>query len=801
MKIPLRGLDVHFPFETVYPEQLRFMQEVMKLLNGGGHGLIEMPCGTGKTISILSILVSWKIQHGSSVGKVVYCTRTTNELDKVLEELQRLVESIMKDAEAESRRSGRIGDGDAADPCPVLGVGLAARKTLCLNTDVNRHPTSSEVDAGCFARTGAYEALFEAAKVEGGDGAAAMRDIEETAGPRCTYYDTALSDTAPAKPLPKGIYTLESIRAYGEEKKHCPYWLARWALDSADIVVLSYPYIIDERVAEHISDSFPAGSVVIFDEAHNIDNICMEALSFTVTKGIIRRAKEQAKTLQRVVRAARQSDTGRLEQEYTSLVSRNATQSEGTPLANATEPIPGNMRKAEHFAGLLRRLCDYFDERFARRTTRIEVQTPKEALQHIRDQVMVSAKQLTFTQDRMRMLMRTLREGSETFRDLQLMVHLVTTLGTYENEGFKVVTEPEEATASNTHWDSAYSLVCCDASIAMRHVFQKYRSVILTSGTLSPLSVYANILGFSPAVSTSLKMTMVRQCAYPMIVTRGADQQSLSAQTESLLSTSFKTRTSSENSEVVRNYGSFLLELCQVVPDGIVCFFTSYRYMEEVVSTWEAIGILAELTKEKLVFVETKSISETEAAMANYRHACDVGRGGLFMSIARGKVAEGVDFDGHYGRAVVVFGVPYLPPDDQALNARLTWLEENRQIPQDEYRSFDAMRQTSQCLGRVLRNKKDYGLMVLADRRYLQDTRRKLLPLWILEAGLDNPQQLNLSADVAVNMAGKWLTTMAQPTDLKEELGRSLLSSEDVVKALDPAMQPPPSKKARTGRA
>ena len=31
----------------------------------------------------------------------------------------------------------------------------------------------------------------------------------------------------------------------------------------------------------------------------------------------------------------------------------------------------------------------------------------------------------------------------------------------------------------------------------------------------------------------------------------------------------------------------------------------------------------------------------------------------LARSVARGKVAEGIDFDRHYGRCVVMFGVPY----------------------------------------------------------------------------------------------------------------------------------------------
>jgi DNA excision repair protein ERCC-2 len=31
---------------------------------------------------------------------------------------------------------------------------------------------------------------------------------------------------------------------------------------------------------------------------------------------------------------------------------------------------------------------------------------------------------------------------------------------------------------------------------------------------------------------------------------------------------------------------------------------------------------------------------------------------------------------------------------------------------------LDAMRQASQCMGRVIRSKTDYGIMILADQRY-----------------------------------------------------------------------------------
>ena len=42
----------------------------------------------------------------------------------------------------------------------------------------------------------------------------------------------------------------------------------------------------------------------------------------------------------------------------------------------------------------------------------------------------------------------------------------------------------------------------------------------------------------------------------------------------------------------------------------------------------------------KLVFIETTDVAETTLALDNFRRACDCGRGAIFFSVARGKVAE-----------------------------------------------------------------------------------------------------------------------------------------------------------------
>ena len=54
-------------------------------------------------------------------------------------------------------------------------------------------------------------------------------------------------------------------------------------------------------------------------------------------------------------------------------------------------------------------------------------------------------------------------------------------------------------------------------------------------------------------------------------------------------------------------------------------------------------------------------------------------------------MAEGIDFDRHYGRAVVMFGVPYQYTLSRILRARLEYLRETFQIKEADYLAFDAV--------------------------------------------------------------------------------------------------------------
>lgn len=59
------------------------------------------------------------------------------------------------------------------------------------------------------------------------------------------------------------------------------------------------------------------------------------------------------------------------------------------------------------------------------------------------------------------------------------------------------------------------------------------------------------------------------------------------------------------------------------------------------------------------------------------------------LSSSRGKVAEGVDFDHQYGRAVICIGVPFQYTESRILRARLEFLRENYGIRENDFLSFD----------------------------------------------------------------------------------------------------------------
>ncbi|KAK8236612.1 to 3 [Phyllosticta capitalensis] len=741
MKFNIDDLPVLFPYPRIYPEQYKYMCDLKRTLDAGGNCILEMPSGTGKTISLLSLIIAYQ-QHQPEKRKLIYCSRTMSEIEKALAELKALMKYRTKELGYEE---------------DFRGLGLTSRKNLCLHPSVKREKNGSVVDARCRTLT----AGFVKEKKERGE------DVD-----LCVYHEN-LDLLEPHNLIPPGVFTLDDLLKYGEEHKQCPYFTARRMMSFCNVIIYSYHYLLDPKIAERVSRELSKDCIVVFDEAHNIDNVCIESLSIDLTEDSLRKATRGANNLERKITEMKSTDAEKLQNEYAKLVDglREADQArdEEAFMSNPVLPddllkeaVPGNIRRAEHFVSFLKRFIEYLKTRM--KVLHVVAETPPSFLMHLKELTFIEKKPLRFCAERLTSLVRTLElTNIEDYQPLQEVATFATLVATYDT-GFLLILEPYEAEGATVP-NPIFHFTCLDASIAIKPVFERFSSVIITSGTISPLDMYPKMLNFQTVVQESYTMTLARKSFLPMIVTRGSDQAPISS--------GFQVR---NDPNVVRNYGVLLREFCKLTPDGIVVFFPSYLYMESTISQWQGMHILDEVWKYKLILVETPDAQETSLALETYRTACNNGRGAVLLCVARGKVSEGIDFDHHYGRTVLCIGVPFQYTESRILKARLEFLRETYRIKENDFLSFDAMRHAAQCLGRVLRGKDDYGIMVLADRRFQR--KRNQLPKWINQYLTEG--DTNMSVDQAAAMARKFLRDMSRSYGPQLQDGISVWRPEDL---------------------
>ncbi|KAI0302032.1 DNA repair helicase [Russula brevipes] len=713
MKFLIDDLPVgFFPYDRIYPEQYAYMCDLKRTLDATGHCVLEMPSGTGKTVSLLSLIVSYQ-QFFPVKRKLIYCSRTVPEIEKALSELKRLMEY-------------RISN-------------------LCIHPEVSKEKKGKVVDARCRDLTRAQPASVEV----------------------CAFHEN-MNDISNDKLLAPGILTLADILQYGRDTSTCPYFTIRRSMPFVDVIIYSFHYLLDPKVAEQVSKEMSKDSIVVFDEAHNIDNVCIESLSIDLTRPMLDAAARSVDKLADKIDEVKKTDASKLQDEYAKLVEGYKKRQPlcltpgqlihdiVLPEDLLKEAVPGNIRKAEHFVAFLKRLVEYLKTRM--RVLHVVAETPLSFLQHLKDITYIERRPLRFCAERLQSLVRTLELNRlDEYSSLQKVATFATLVSTYER-GFLLILEPFE-TDNATVPNPVFHFVCMDPAIAIKPVFERFSSVVITSGTISPLDMYPKMLQFTPVIYDRK----------PQVITRGSDQVAISSR--------FEVR---NDPAVVRNFGSILVEYSKIVPDGVVAFFPSYLYMESIVAAWNDMGILNEVWKHKLIFVETPDANETSIALENYRRACDNGRGAVLLSVARGKVSEGIDFDHNYGRAVIMFGVPYQYTESRILKARLEYLRDAYRIRESEFLGFDAIRNAAQCVGRALRGKTDWGLMVFADKRFARADKRAKLPRWINQYITETAA--NLSTDMALTLSKLFMRTISQ--NAGENLtGVSLWTVEDVEKA------------------
>lgn len=193
-----------------------------------------MPSGTGKTATLLSLIVAYMIENPHVIRKLIYCSRTVPEIEKVIAELQNLMAYYEKHCDEKPN---------------ITGVVLSSRKNMCIHPEVSREKDGKMVDSKCYALTASH--VRERQQYD-----------ESIAG--CQYFEGFQTEGKESH-LPTGVYSLDDLKEYGRERNWCPYFTARFAIVQAQVVVYSYYYLLDPKVADVVSKELSKESVVVCD--------------------------------------------------------------------------------------------------------------------------------------------------------------------------------------------------------------------------------------------------------------------------------------------------------------------------------------------------------------------------------------------------------------------------------------------------------------------------------------------------------------------------------------------------------
>ncbi|KAJ1493785.1 hypothetical protein T484DRAFT_1652007, partial [Baffinella frigidus] len=248
----IRGVQIAFPFKP-YASQLAMMDRVVQALKHSQNVLLELPTGSGKSLSLLCAACAWQegeatalrkeflIKKDGDEGKgpkegkppkapkVYICSRTHSQLEQLVRELRKTPYS------------------------PRMCV-LGSREQYCINEDVCRPGTGKSKGEGCKEK------------------------LEEN---KCGHFHGV--QRLAAHPRLQQPHDIEDMVALGHKLRGCPYFAARQLQQEASIVFCPYNYILDPAVRAAM-DIDLAGASVVVDEAHNIEDCCRDAAGLQVSE-------------------------------------------------------------------------------------------------------------------------------------------------------------------------------------------------------------------------------------------------------------------------------------------------------------------------------------------------------------------------------------------------------------------------------------------------------------------------------------------------------------------------------------
>ncbi|KAI0164563.1 DNA repair helicase [Xylariaceae sp. FL1272] len=637
--------------------------------------------------------------------KIYYTSRTHSQLSQFIEELRRpLFPSSIPDGLLQGKTDH---ESEAVKHIP-----LASRQRLCINSKVSRLGSVSAINDRCTE-------LQQSKSKEKCDFIPSADKLAQTH----QFRDSALAT------LPD----IEDLYNTGKKLQICPYYASRTAIPGAEIITLPYPLLLQKTARDALGIKLE-GNIVIVDEAHNIMDAIANVYASEITLNGLCRTRQMlsayVKRFGKKLKSTNRVMIGQIARVVDGLREwmENATNVKGEQ--GIVDPVALMKCKGIDQINMFE-LIQYTQN--SKLPYKIEGYAAYAESQDGHQSV----------------------NATSTTPLLHALMSFLVSLTDLSSEGrmfYHKISDREQH-------DIKLSYLLLSPSHAFSPITLGARAVILAGGTMSPFEDYTAHL-FPDLASekiTTLSCGHVIPASNLCVWTLSSPQPK-GAANRTEFEFSFQKR---GDRSIIRELGIAILNACTAVPDGVVVFFPSYGYLEEVVRVWQegsssqSSTIWSKLLSKKAVFKEIKGGS-SEEILQQYSQAILADptvsgaakpRGALLLSVVGGKMSEGINFSDRLGRCVIIVGLPYPNIHSPDWKARIEYIESTtvqrlnhmpreqavataKQAARDFYENA-CMRAVNQSIGRAIRHRNDYAAIILLDRRFSMDRVKGKLPGWI----------------------------------------------------------------------
>uniref|UniRef100_A0A8C1TF07 Regulator of telomere elongation helicase 1 n=1 Tax=Cyprinus carpio TaxID=7962 RepID=A0A8C1TF07_CYPCA len=616
------------------------MRKVIECLQNKVNGVLESPTGTGKTLCLLCSALGWRENFKDTISDCKIAermdgvelfpdrpmsSRGTAVTNKDTPTYDTDIPKIIYASRTHSQLAQVINELKNISYRPNICV-LGSREQLCIDQEVMRQESNHIKVHMCRAKVSSRSCVF-------------YNNVDE----KSTY-----------KEIMNTIMDVEDLVKTCKKERVCPYYLSRSLKQHADVIFMPYNYLLDpkSRRAHNIELK---GAVVIFDEAHNIEKMCEESTSFDLSPHDLISAIEAVDRLL-------------LKLDITTIAKIKQILMDLGSSINGFE-MPANNQGITKPGSFIYELFQMANVNFENKTAIVEAMEQITGYLAGRPGVFLNTSGLQKVADIIQLVFGAKpTEDSKTsqmgngMKEFKVHIHPVT-------NNFTTKQQTDLCASSSTKKQgNVLSYWCFSPGFSMQELLgQGVRSIILTSGTLSPLSSFTCEMKIPFPVSLENLHVIQPDQISVSIIEKGPDGVKLS--------TAFDRRFVPEN---MSSMGNTLVNLTRLVPHGLLVFFPSYPVMDKTLEFWRASGHAGRIEKVKPMFVEPRGKGTfTEVIDGYYAKLKDPNSsGGSFFAVCRGKASEGLDFADTYCRGVVVTGLPFPPMMDPRVVLKMQYLDE-----------------------------------------------------------------------------------------------------------------------------